>query len=443
MNFCAKIYEKIEKNKHTTTFFFMFFLIFIRDMNNKKVYINSRQYNLIKESEWNFHFGGEHNMEPYHSDSKFRMAGRETGHFGSGTYFSTYKDKESLNQYRDDANNPDPNFIQVGENVYRVDFDLYKNLYRVESKKQGDILYTLLANVNHLANRVAYMGHFSRSIASYNNADVYQIIKANADGLGLKCPSYYELTRMAQKLGRDDSDIRSLSTVFMEYNGYNGVNVSGVEYYDNTKHGSVIYDLSKVDGEVEQVNPKSLFTGFRDSPYDDTIVRKGYNDPGVESLKGEYIGWYDKLNNMPINEALRLLKNYTDSGNILSYFNVKNLKPELIKRYLRLIFVKKPNSRWSDPIDEEFVNGNESKYYARLIDEYEAYYWVNYVSRNVKWNSVFVNLLDNFERNIPWDINEDEEKKLKEDYYNKLMSYMQRELSDWEKEYIEEDYFDN
>ena len=70
-------------------------------MNNKKVYINSRQYNLIKESEWNFHFGGEHNMEPYHSDSKFRMAGRETGHFGSGTYFSTYKDKESLNARKD------------------------------------------------------------------------------------------------------------------------------------------------------------------------------------------------------------------------------------------------------------------------------------------------------------------------------------------------------
>jgi hypothetical protein len=66
-------------------------------MNNKrKVYISSSQYGMLKESEWNFHFGKEHNGEPYYSDNKFQMFGRETGHFGSGTYFSTYRDIKDI-----------------------------------------------------------------------------------------------------------------------------------------------------------------------------------------------------------------------------------------------------------------------------------------------------------------------------------------------------------
>ena len=229
---------------------------------NRKVYINPKQYNIIKESEWNFHFGNDHSGKSYYSDNKYQMAGRETGHFGSGTYFSTYRDINDIDKYGELNSNQNPNFIEIKDHMYRVDFDFYKNLYRVRSKKQGDVLYTMLANLNHMANKIAYMGHFSSKDANYSNSRLYQEIKANADGLGLRCPSYYELTRMAQKLGQNDNDIRSFSTVFMEWNGYNGVNVSGVDYYDNTKHGSVIYDLSKVNADMEEVSPKNLFSGF-------------------------------------------------------------------------------------------------------------------------------------------------------------------------------------
>jgi len=408
---------------------------------DKKVYINPRQYGIIKESEWNFHYshGQEHDMRPYGSDSKFRMAGRETGHFGSGTYFATYKVDNNLNQYRDDTKNFNPNFIQMSDGIYRVDLDIYKNLYRVWSKKQGDVLYTMLANLNYMANRIAYMGHFNKNIASYDNADVYQKIKANADGLGLRCPSYYELTRMAQKLGQDDNDVRSFSTVFMEWNGYNGVNVSGVDYYDNTKHGSVIYDLSKVNTDMEEVSPKNLFTGFDHSSYDNTIVQDFSDDPRIESLKGKYINWYDKLNEIPLSDALRVLKNYTDSGNLLGYFKVKNLKPELIKRYLRFIFVKNPRNSWGDSlVDEEIVNGEHSNYFAELIDEYKAYYWVNYESKK---GSVLVNLLNNFSRNLDWNLSNEEENVKKEEYLGILMGYMQRDLTPWEKKFIDEDYY--
>ena len=82
------------------------------------------------------------------------MFGRDTGHFGSGTYFSTYKDSEDRQKYIDNSTNPDPHFIKVDDRVYRVNFDLYKNLYRVRSKKQGDVLYTLLKNVNSLYNHI-------------------------------------------------------------------------------------------------------------------------------------------------------------------------------------------------------------------------------------------------------------------------------------------------
>jgi len=414
--------------------------MFVMGSNRKKVYINGSQYGMLKESEWNFHFGQNHDMRPYVSDNKYQMAGRETGHFGSGTYFSTYRGKDGIDDYGDLNRNQNPNFIKVGENVYRVDFDLYKNLYRVRSKKQGDVLYTMLANLNHMANNIAYMGHFNRFNAHYGNSRLYQEIKANADGLGLKCPSYYELTRMAQRLGQDEGDVRSFSTVFMEWNGYNGVNVSGIDYYDNTKHGSVIYDLSKVNTEMEEVSPKSLYTGYKESPYDDAVVQ-GFDDPRMEALKGKYVGWYDKLNDMSLSDALRVLKNYTDSGNVLDYFTLKGLNPELIKRYMRILFVKNPNGYWVDPM-EKLVSGDESKYYARLIEEYGLYYWVNYESRK-KYCSILINLLSNFSWNIPWDVDSVKEKEMKKEYLDKLLSYMQRDLSDYEREYIMEDYLDD
>ena len=409
---------------------------------DKKIYITPKQYGVLKESEWNFHFGNGHDGKPYKSDNKYQMAGRETGHFGSGTYFSTYKgefDNRSsvVDKYGDGYGISNPNFIEVADHIYRVDFDLYKNLYRVRSKRQGDVLYTMLADLNHMFNRITVNGNFYPNRARYDNSDLYQRIKANADGLGLRCPSYYELTRMAQR----HEGIQSFSTLFMEYNGYNGVNVSGIDYYDNTKHGSVIYDLSKVNDDMEEVTPKELYSGYKDSSYDNTVVQGYGGNPRIEALKGEYIDWYNKLNDMSLSSALRLLKNYTSSGEILSYFIVSKLNEELIKRYLRILFVKKPRGRWSNPIDDEIVNGKHDKYWAELIDKCGAYYWVNYVSDN-KYHSMLINLLSAFSWNIPWSVDADEERRMKEDYYNKLMSYMQRDLTDYEKQYIREDYFE-
>ena len=111
-------------------------------MNNRKVYINPKQYSIIKESEWNFHFGKNHNLKPHYSDNKRQMGGRETGHFGSGTYFSTYPNMKDVDKYGKLNSNQNPNFIEIDNHIYRVDFDLYKNLYRVRSKRRTSPKWT-------------------------------------------------------------------------------------------------------------------------------------------------------------------------------------------------------------------------------------------------------------------------------------------------------------
>lgn len=107
--------------------------------------------NFINEIEYNYHVGDikdVNDVRPHYSDNKNIMRGRDTGHFGSGMYFSTYDGK-----YNNDSINP--RLIQIDKNVYRVDFDLYKNLYRVRDDRHGDMLFNTLRNLNNLYYKVS------------------------------------------------------------------------------------------------------------------------------------------------------------------------------------------------------------------------------------------------------------------------------------------------
>ena len=385
----------------------------------------------ISESEWNYHFshGLSHSMKPYLSDNKYAMIGRETGHFGSGTYFSTYKDIPIENT----QDNQNPNFIKIGDGVYRVDFDLYKNLYRVNSKKQGDILYTLLTNVNRMFNRITQLGEFQPKNANYNNADLYQVIKSNSEALGLKCPSYYNLTKMAQ----NHDGIQSFSTLFMEYNGFNGVNVSGIDYYDNTKHGSVIYDLSKMDGTMEQIQPKSLFTGYKDSSYNRTIAKSNIDDYEMNALDGDSFLWDDKLNELPLNRAMRLLKNYALSGKIISPYKMKyEMDNTMLNRYLKILYYSivkgYPNSHY---LKEDIFS--DLNIFLKIIKQQKAYYWVNVTNNR---DSILIELLLDGE-GIDWDLTTEEQNAAKKEHLNMLLKYMSRDLTEWEKDFIEKEYY--
>jgi hypothetical protein len=242
---------------------------------------------------------------------------------------------------------------------------------------------------------------------------------------------------MAQEHGKDKDAIQSFSTLFMELNGYNGVNVSGVEYYDNTLHGSVIYDLSKVNTDMEEVNPKSLFTGFRDRSYDNTIASNGYSDEIADSLNGEYISWYDKINNMPVSHAMRVLKNYTDSGHLLNAFTVRQFNEDIQKRYLRLIFSKDPKDIFGKSLCTELLSGDDSSWYLKIIESTKSYYWVNYYDDYYKVSGL-IRLLNNY--NPSWSLSSEEQMEDKERYLEMLKGYMQRDLTPKEEEFIKEDY---
>ena len=404
---------------------------------------------MINESEWNLHYGGReggysdngHDLRPYMSDNKYVMSGRDTGHFGSGTYFSSYKFSENLrNPLYGSMGNQDPHFIKIGDGVYRVDLDLYKNLYRVRSKKQGDLLYTMMKNLNQMYNRICtYMGSFNNGRDSkYDNATYYQIIKKNATALGLRCPSYYRLTRMAQRHGKDKDAIQSFSTLFMEMNGYNGVNVSGIEYYDNTLHGSVIYDLSKVDTDMKEVEPKSLLSGFKSYSHDSTIASDNYfGDEIHDSLNGEYFDWYDRINNMSIPHAMRVLKNYTDSGNLLPSYYVDKFNEDIQKRYLRIVFSKDIHPRFGKSLCAQLLTGSDHRRYIELINNTGSYYWVNYYDEYYKVSGL-VSLLSAYRPD--YSLSLEEEMEDKKEYLEMLKGYMQRELEPMEINYIEEEF---
>ena len=381
-----------------------------------KIYLIEHQFNdillpsLINEI-FNYHVGNLkdlNNIKPYRSDNKNIMRGRDTGHFGSGIYFSTYQGKYD----HVSPNSETPNLIQVKDGVYRVDFDLYKNLYRVNSGRQGDMLFNTLKNVNHI--------YYKVESGNFDCSREYSIISRNSDALGLNCPSYRELLKMARDHVANESDFRSFSTVFMEYNGFNGVNVSGISKYDNTLHGSVIYDMSKVDRDsIRKVNVKYNKIPFMDSSVasDDEM-----DDVAYDALTDKSYISLPKLSKLPEIESIRVLKNYPRVlDNLKSmpyYFNDK-----FIDRYLRILFTKIKQGKIKNP--EVLCLQGEN---ADFLYERKAFYFANLMPFD--YNSAYGSLLLRFIRNaVDYEVNP-------MPIINEILSFVNRDLTSFEKEII-------
>ena len=277
-------------------------------------------------------------------------------------------------------------------------------------------------------------GKFDKNSATYDNSIQYQIIKKNSEALGLKCPSYMELTRMAQELGKDDDRMESFSTYFMEWNGYNGVNVSGIPFYDNTNHGSVIYDLSKVSGDIEKVDYGEKFISARGNSFANTIVRDGWEDSDAESLNGDtpqygsYLSY--KLNEMDDKHAIRILKNYTLRGIAPPISCLSNLRDSIAKRYLEYLYVKNPSDYFGrHKLCDNFVNDYS---FARLVKRVGAWYWLNYEPSDGSHSELLVNLAKCYDfdfDNPSWDEEEDKHRK----YIDFLLQHVDRNLTSMEK----------
>lgn len=228
-----------------------------------KFLISKAQLKLIAEAEYVYHKGnlGDdlENVRPYGSDSLVRMIGRDTGHFGSGLYFSTY----SCEKFQSPSE--EKKLTEISKGVYRVDLSIYNNLFRVKSADHGRILFTTLKKINNLlwANIDSYSGKFS---LYSDNSKHYLIIKHNLNALELKTPPYKQFIEMMKIIGKEISsgkrEQQSFSTRIMEHNNYNGVNVSGIQEFDNTLHGSVIYNIHKFTDNFKPVKDISRYCRF-------------------------------------------------------------------------------------------------------------------------------------------------------------------------------------
>jgi hypothetical protein len=225
----------------------------------------------ILEGEYMFHSTGGNktndridvdNVTPYYSDSIIFMSGRDTGHFGSGMYFSTYSCKDygaysdDVQKYKDDYKPEHKKLLKVAEGLYRVNTDLYQNLYRIQNEEQGRLLHKALSWINASTSYYDDGNPLDKRMS-------YPRFKHNLELLGLKMPPYREFVNMVAKAGHyednKDFDRRSMSTRIMEYNGYNGVNTSGIPALDNTTYGSVIYDIQKINTDFVPVGKNQIF----------------------------------------------------------------------------------------------------------------------------------------------------------------------------------------
>ena len=145
-----------------------------------------------------------------------------------------------------------------------------------------------------------------------------EIIKCyhNFNSLGLSLPKYRQLLTLfntyKEKYNNREGSTPTISTIMMEYNGYNGVNVSGIPNFDNTRHGSVIYDVKNYGDVTKEVKSPKIFDDFKNNVIGD-------NDYKMNMLRGDDISLYiDKINDLDPRDQLLYMKNY--NGLIHSFY---------------------------------------------------------------------------------------------------------------------------
>ena len=306
--------------------------------NNLKYIIDK----VLKEAEYNYHVGSldTNNVEPYGSDSKNAMRGRGTGHFGSGLYFSTYNCNEKHSSVTRDEQQTNPELIQIKTGVYRVDMDIYKNLYKVQTESQGDNLFQTLKEINGLYVLVDDSIKYKEALPA-NFSQKYLIVKNNLNVLKLNIPDYRSFIKMCSEHSVDKSKRQSMSTVIMEYNGYNGVNVSGIYKYDNTLHGSVIYDTSKTSTEFKKIDVNHYNCKLNRSDSGDYVAGDVF-DFKNKLLRGQNIinYDYDDFNKLPENEQIIAIKRYPY---YLRSEALENISPNIKNIYFKSIGYKIKN----------------------------------------------------------------------------------------------------
>lgn len=162
---------------------------------------------------------------------------RSTGHLGTGTYFVGSK-------------NANVGSLKNGRPTKYVDFSNY-NLLKPKSNEDAQIIHNGLKALNNFDSLGDNFEDFDKL---QNLLQKYGISKEQSDKALFKVRDTFGSD--IYKNASFESDLDSLSTVFMKELGFNGIDVRGLENFDNGSFGSVIYDLkNKVPKMQDEIKP--------------------------------------------------------------------------------------------------------------------------------------------------------------------------------------------
>ena len=307
----------------------------------KKVYITPKQLSKIEE-DYLYHKGHDINMEnptPHYSEGRWQKwegAGHETGSFGSGMYFTSQyphdsrfndQDKSDIFNAKYDITKDDEKFIKIGEYLYRVNTDFFKNLYKLKSENEGKILEDLMESINSFVRTLNYPNEKSTKLRQR----YWLRIVREAKMLGLSMPwDYRGFCEFGLQYCKDTSIRQTPATIFMEKNGFNGVDASRAGRYDSYWQGSVIYDLSKVEKDMTPaLGPRDEFK-LGMSYYNRNMTKDVLDNEATPS----YYQKDDVTQDNP-QELLMALKRY---GGVLPENRYWSLPEEIKKPYLIIVY---------------------------------------------------------------------------------------------------------
>ncbi len=192
--------------------------------------IESGKFNKEENPEdYGYHYGDLGKArDTYYWD--INSSNRSTGHFGTGTYF--------ISKEENDRMAASPFFSRKDRPLKKINFKDYE-LYKPLIEREARYLHDGLKSVNY---------------KDYDSFD-FRIMTEDLIRNGVTKEKINNAIKVVEdtreRYSREgyndkyDAKMDSLSTIFMKELGFNGIDVRGLEGFDNTGYGSVIYDLNK------------------------------------------------------------------------------------------------------------------------------------------------------------------------------------------------------
>lgn len=229
-----------------------------------------------------------------------QSGGRDTGQYGSGTYF--YSNKEGAQEYA-------KSFKQQGILRDVEDVDLTgKNMFRPKSEEEGLKLHDALKKANNeispqkvskvkniydeAADEIRFLGIRLRDMGiDITDEDILSIYKQVNTELNAVGGNWWTL--------RGDS----ISTRIIKKAGYNGVDVRGYKLLDNSHYGSVVYSDNPLEAALKyEVKVK----------YKVNDMSQEQLETAIEVLKKERLGSVDGERLIEINDKIEQYQKWID-----------------------------------------------------------------------------------------------------------------------------------